>query len=84
VIDDPRWLREQITALTDRHESGRENRWHVSDAPSDYLGAQLKGIVGVRIVVKRMEGKWKASGRQVEGKWKASGRSARTGRPPTG
>ena len=61
VIDDPRWLREQVTALTDRHEAGRENRWRVADAPSDFLDAQLKGIVGVQIIVKRMEGKWKVS-----------------------
>jgi transcriptional regulator len=61
VIDDPRWLMEQVTALTDRQEAGREDRWHVSDAPSDFMGAQLKGIVGVQVIVKRMEGKWKVS-----------------------
>ena len=61
VIDDPKWLKEQVTALTDRHEAARESRWHVSDAPSDFLDAQLKGIVGVRIIVKRLEGKWKVS-----------------------
>lgn len=61
VIDDPLWLRQQVTALTDRHEAGREARWHVGDAPSDFLDSQLKGIVGVQITIKRMEGKWKVS-----------------------
>lgn len=61
VIDDPRWLREQVTALTDRQEAGRASRWHVSDAPADFLDAQLRGIVGVQIVVNRLEGKWKVS-----------------------
>jgi transcriptional regulator len=32
-----------------------------SRAPADFLDAQLKGIVGVQIIVNRLEGKWKVS-----------------------
>jgi len=31
----------------------------VSDAPCDYTEALLKAIVGIEIVVDRIEGKWK-------------------------
>lgn len=59
VHDDAAWLREQVGALTEEHEAHRPNRWQVSDAPPDYLAAQLKGIIGVEIAVSRIEGKWK-------------------------
>jgi transcriptional regulator len=35
--------------------------WKVSDAPSDFIAAQLKGIVGFEIPIRRLEGKWKVS-----------------------
>lgn len=59
VHDDSGWLRDQVGTLTDEHEGHRADRWQVSDAPPDYLAAQLKGIVGVEIAVSRIEGKWK-------------------------
>ncbi|QDP19015.1 FMN-binding negative transcriptional regulator [Sphingomonas xanthus] len=59
VHPDPEWLRKQLTALTDRHEGGRETPWTLGDAPPDYVAAQLKGIVGVEVVVEKIEGKWK-------------------------
>jgi transcriptional regulator len=33
----------------------------VSDAPADFIRAQLKGIVGLELVVERLEGKRKQS-----------------------
>ena len=59
VHDDTRWLREQVGELTDEHEGQRADRWHVDDAPADYLAAQLKGIIGVEVPVNQIEGKWK-------------------------
>lgn len=61
VIDDAAWVHAQIDALTDHMESGREPRWKTSDAPDDYIAAQLKGIVGVEIPIRTIEGKWKVS-----------------------
>lgn len=61
VIDDVTWLRAQIEQLTDNLESGRQRPWKVSDAPDDFIAAQLKGIVGVEIPVRSLEGKWKVS-----------------------
>ncbi len=61
MIEDEAWLREQVTSLTAMQEGSRASPWAVSDAPPDYIGAQLKGIVGVAIPIARIEGKWKVS-----------------------
>jgi len=61
VIDDPDWLRGQIGALTAAQEAQRSHPWAVGDAPADFIGAQIKGIVGLEIPVERIEGKWKVS-----------------------
>lgn len=61
VIDDPAWLRGQIDRLTADQENGREHPWQVSDAPDDFIAAQLKAIVGIEIPIRSIEGKWKVS-----------------------
>ena len=61
VIDEPEWLRQQITKLTDEHEGSRAVPWHVTDAPHDFIEAQIRGIVGLEIEIRQIEGKWKAS-----------------------
>lgn len=71
VIDDPEWLRRQIGELTQSQEGGRAEPWAVSDAPDDYITAQLRGIVGLEIPISAIDGKWKVSqnrsGRDREG-----------------
>jgi transcriptional regulator len=54
-------LLELVTRLTDRHEAARAAPWEVADAPPDYVDGLLKAIVGVELVITRLEGKWKAS-----------------------
>lgn len=61
IIDDRDWLRNQIEALTHQHESGRAAVWQVSDAPERFIEAQMKGIIGLRIEIAEIEGKWKVS-----------------------
>ncbi len=61
LIEDTDWLMAQIGALTDAHEAKRERPWSVADAPSAYIASQLRGIVGVEIVIEAIEGKFKAS-----------------------
>ncbi|WP_207458317.1 FMN-binding negative transcriptional regulator [Azospirillum sp. SYSU D00513] len=60
-FDDPAELLAVVSALTDRHEAGRPDPWAVSDAPEEFIAAQLKGIVGFRLPIARIEGKWKMS-----------------------
>ena len=63
---DPERLHDVVTRLTDRHESGRQTPWSVSDAPEPFIAAQLKGIVGVRLPIARLEGKRKMSQNRSE------------------
>lgn len=61
VFDDAPWVRAQIDEMTSNHESKREHPWKVSDAPDDFIAAQLKAIVGIEIPILSIEGKWKVS-----------------------
>ncbi len=60
-IEDADELLGIVTRLTDTHEKTRANPWAVSDAPMDFIRAQLKGIVGVEMTITRLQGKWKMS-----------------------
>ena len=59
VIDEPAWLLDFLTRLTDRHEASQAQPWQVSDAPPAYIDKLLKAIVGIEIPLTRLEGKWK-------------------------
>lgn len=59
--EDPEQLRRLVTRLTERHEGSRAQPWAVDDAPSPFIEAQLRGIVGVRLPITRLEGKRKLS-----------------------
>ncbi len=50
-----------VTRLTERHEGARPNPWAVADAPAEFIAAQLRGIVGLRLPITRLEGKRKMS-----------------------
>ncbi len=60
-IDDAPWLRDFVGTLTDVHEHGRVNRWHMSDAPADYMEGMLRAIVGFEIEISSIVGKFKGS-----------------------
>jgi transcriptional regulator len=82
-IDDAAWLRDFVTSLTEVHEGGRANRWHVSDAPPDYLEAMLRAIVGFEIGIVRTIGKFKGSqNRSIEDRAGARAGLVREGRTP--
>src|SRR5262249_9418031 len=56
LIEDTTWLRRQIGDLTRSREFARPEPWDVDDAPQSFVAAQIKGIVGVEIVIDRIEG----------------------------
>ena len=60
-FDDPASLRAIVTDLTELHEGKRDEPWAVSDAPADYIEGRLRGIIGFRLTVARLEGKRKLS-----------------------
>ncbi|WP_020108208.1 FMN-binding negative transcriptional regulator [Nocardia sp. 348MFTsu5.1] len=66
VHDDPDWLLEHVSVLSDRHEHARDMPWAVADAPEHFIAGQLKAIVGIELVITRWEGKAKMSQNQPE------------------
>ena len=61
VFNDAERLLKVVSALTERHESGRAQPWAVSDAPADYIDGMLKAIVGFALPIERVIGKRKLS-----------------------
>ena len=58
---DSTWLLAHLNSLTGQHEAGQKTPWKVSDAPSDFIDRQVRGIVGVEIVITDLVGQWKLS-----------------------
>lgn len=61
VHDDVAWLDSLVRRLTDRHEAEREQPWTVDDAPPAFYSGQLRAIVGIELVISRVEVKVKMS-----------------------
>jgi len=61
TFDDPAALLDVVSRLTDHHEQPRAQPWAVSDAPEDFVQGMLRGIVGIRLPIARLEGKVKMS-----------------------
>ena len=59
--DDVAWVGDLVRRLTDRHEAGRAQPWSVDDAPAEYVSGQLRAIVGIEVIVSRVEVKAKMS-----------------------
>lgn len=60
-FDDRDRMLDIVTRLTNLHEGSRAEPWAVTDAPDAYVHAQLRGIVGLRLPIARIEGKRKMS-----------------------
>ena len=66
VMEDGDWKRRHVSELTDQQEASEALRtsaraWALSDAPEDYVQVMLRGIVGFRFEISRIEAKWKMS-----------------------
>jgi transcriptional regulator len=61
VHDDPVWLDALVRRLTDMHEQGSADPWSVDDAPTRFIDGQLRAIVGLELVISRIEAKLKLS-----------------------
>jgi transcriptional regulator len=66
IHDDPAWLERQVRRLTGVHESEFEHPWSVDDAPERFVAGQLRAIVGVELVITRIEAKAKLSQNRPE------------------
>lgn len=61
VHDDVVWLEDLVRRLTAKHEAGRPEPWAVDDAPPAFVAGQLRAIVGVELLITRVEAKAKLS-----------------------
>lgn len=61
VHDDARWVRGVVARLTGVMESGREHPWRMGQAPRDYLEEMVVNIVGIELLIERLEGRFKVS-----------------------
>lgn len=61
VHDDGPWTEQVVRDLTDRHEAARPEPWSVDDAPADFVAKMLRAIVGLEVVLSRVEAKRKLS-----------------------
>ena len=61
IHDEPEWVERNVRALSTKHEDGRVPAWGVDDAPAEYISGQLRAIVGVELVISRIDAKFKLS-----------------------
>ncbi|HSW17963.1 MAG TPA: FMN-binding negative transcriptional regulator [Ramlibacter sp.] len=61
VLDDPASVRDIVTRLTARHEATQPRPWTPDDAPPEFTEALLRTIVGIRIPLVSLVGKFKLS-----------------------
>lgn len=61
IHDDPAWLEKNVRRLSIKHEAERAEPWSVDDAPAAYIAGQLRAIVGVELLIDRLEAKTKIS-----------------------
>jgi transcriptional regulator len=61
IHDDPVWLEALVRRLTEKHEAAFAEPWSVDDAPANFVAGQLRAIVGVELVISRIEAKAKLS-----------------------
>lgn len=61
VKSDKDWLMRHVSELSDQQEAPFAERWSTAEAPENYMDMMLRGIVGLSLVITRLEGKAKMS-----------------------
>jgi transcriptional regulator len=59
IMQDGDWLLRHVTELSAQQESPYEMPWKPSDAPAQFIAALVRGIVGLRFSVTRIDAKAK-------------------------
>ena len=60
-IDDATWLRAHLDKFTMQLEAEQSRPWSMADAPADFIEMLLPNLIGIEIVIDKLEGKWKVS-----------------------
>ena len=66
IHEDAAWLEANVRRLVEAHEAERDHPWGVDDAPRPYVEGQLRAIVGVELLIDRIEAKDKLSQNRSE------------------
>ncbi len=66
AIEDPRWLHAVLTGAATHYEADQRRPWSMAEAPADYLDGMMKGIVGIRLQIDSIVGKFKLSQNQPQ------------------
>ena len=61
---DQAWVKQQLNDLTNQNESRRPEKWAISDAPDNFVDKQLSVLVGLEVMIARLDSKLKASQNQ--------------------
>ena len=63
VHDDPAWTEDLVRRLVAKHEArgGHRHPWSVDDAPAEFLAGMMRAIVGVELLISRVEAAVKLS-----------------------
>jgi len=61
VHDDAAWTENLVRRLTAKHEAYRDHPWSPDDAPRAFIEGQLRAIVGIELLITRIEAKAKLS-----------------------
>lgn len=57
TVDDPGWIMALLRRQSAVHEAAEPQPWSPDDAPPDYIERLRKAIVGIEIVIERLDGK---------------------------
>ncbi len=61
VRDDDKFVRGVVARLTRTHEAQEPKPWKMGDSAPDYIDGMVRAIVGIEVLVTRLEGKSKLS-----------------------
>ena len=61
IHNDPDWILNQVTRLTNHFEANQPKPWNVDQAPTDYVDGQIRAIVGIELEINRIEASFKMS-----------------------
>ena len=61
IRDDESYVRGVVARLTRQHEATEPKPWKMGDSAPEYIDGMLRAIVGIEIVIDRLEGKSKLS-----------------------
>jgi transcriptional regulator len=61
MMQETDWIRRHLAELTAQQERNEAEPWALTDAPETFIEVMLRGVIGFRLAITRLEGKWKMS-----------------------